>query len=354
MTPYDHRVADPMTAPALRWGILGPGNIAHRFAEEVQRFTRGQIVAVGSRDGDRAQRFIAEAVNDGDARAYGSYDDLLADDTVEAVYVATPHAQHHDVAIAALNAGKPVLVEKAFCLSARQAQEVFAVADRRRLFAMEAMWSRFLPHYALAKSMLADGELGAMQAILATHAQSLDLDPAGRMMNPALGGGALLDLGIYPLSLFHWLWGVPDEIIASGVLTESGVDLRESITCRYGDRMALAYTDMGAAGRNGVQIIGAAGRLQVADWFYTPQDMTWVQSDGDHVTLATQVDGGFQYQVAEAARCIAAGRQQSEIMSWQATIEVLTMTDSVRQQLGVVYPGEDRAAVSSGAVTERE
>ncbi|MDR2974563.1 MAG: Gfo/Idh/MocA family oxidoreductase [Propionibacteriaceae bacterium] len=332
---------DPMDAPAIRWGILGPGGIAKRFAREIPRHTQSRVVAVGSRDPKRAERFVAETMaGDPTVVAHGSYEELVADGNVDAVYVATPHAQHHDAAIMALEAGKPVLVEKSFALSAAQAEEVFQVAGRKRLFAMEAMWSRFLPHYTVMRELIDGGELGEVQALIGCHAQSLNLSPSWRMMNPALGGGALLDLGIYPLSLIHWLWGTPDSLAAHGLLTSTGVDLRETITCRYEDRLALAYTDMEVSARNNFQILGTKARLEVADWFYAPQDMTLTPLDGSPRVIHTSVPGGFQYEAAEVARCLAAGLTESESMSWQSTVEVLRMTDEVRRQLGVVYPGE--------------
>ncbi len=337
-------VPDPMTAPAIRWGIIAPGGIARRFAQEIPQFTLSRIVAVGSRSQERAEQFVAANLADqpGDpAKAYGSYDALVTDDQVDAVYVASPHGLHHDHAIMALEAGKPVLVEKAFTLNAAQAEAVFAVARRQGLFAMEAMWSRCLPHYPALRQLAAEGVLGDLQAITACHAQSLDLDPARRMMNPALGGGSLLDLGVYPLSLIHWLWGAPDSIEATGVLTSSGVDLRISITCRYGDRLAQAYTDMASAGRNCVQVIGSKARAEVADWFYTPQDLTVTPLGGQSRTLTTAVPGGFQFQAAEVARCLAAGRLESAVISWSDTVEVMRMMDEVRRQIGVVYPGEN-------------
>jgi predicted dehydrogenase len=332
---------DPREAPAIRWGILGPGSIARRFAAEVTAFTASRVVAVGSRDVSRAQQFVDQHLSlpDGPhAHAHGSYEALVADPEVDAVYVASPHSLHARHAILALEAGKPVLVEKAFALSADQARSVFEVARRQNLFAMEAMWSRFLPQYTVMRDLIESGELGEVHAIVATHAQSLNLDPAWRMMNPSLGGGALLDLGIYPLSLIHWLWGTPQSISATGVKTSTGVDLRENITCQYGDRLAVAYTDMATAARNGVQILGTKADLEIPQWFYTPQDMVLTPRAGTPRLLATGVDGGFQYEAAEVARCLAEGRTQSPFMTWDATVEVLTMTDEVRRQMGVVYP----------------
>jgi len=332
-------VPDPMEAPAIRWGILGPGHIARRFAQEVPMYTRSRIVAVGSRDYGRAATFVAENLNP-EVRAWGSYEDLVADPDIDAIYVATPHSEHRNHALLSLRAGKPVLVEKAFALNADQASTVFDEADALGLFAMEAMWSRFLPHYTAMRQILESGDLGEVRSIVGVHAQALNMDPAWRMMNPALGGGALLDLGIYPLSLIHWLWGVPDRIKATGVLASTGVDLRENITLWYGDRLAMAYADMGAAGKNSLQIVGDKGCLDIHDWFYTPQDIIVSPIEGEPRMISTAVPGGFQYEAAEVARCLAAGRTESAYMPWASTVEVLEMTDEVRRQLGVVYPGE--------------
>ena len=332
-------VPDPMEAPAIRWGILGPGHIAERFAREVPAYTRSRIVAVGSRDLARAQRFVAENLSP-ETRAYGSYEALVVDRDVDAVYVATPHSEHRNNALLALWAGKPVLVEKAFALNAAQAQSVFDEAGRRGLFAMEAMWSRFLPHYTTMRQILDSGDLGEVRSIVGVNAQSLDMDPEWRMMNPALGGGALLDLGIYPLSLIHWLWGTPDRVKATGVLTPTGVDLRENISLWYDDRLAMAYADMGAAGKNSLQIVGDQGCLEIHDWFYTPQDLVVTPTGGQPRVIRGTVAGGFQYEAAEAARCIVGGRIESRSMSWAATVEVLEIADEVRRQLGVVYPHE--------------
>jgi len=332
-------VPDPMEAPAIRWGILGPGRIAKRFAEEIPRHTRSRIIAVGSRDSRRANRFVQENLNP-EVRAYGSYEDLVADRDVDAIYVATPHSEHKNHALLALRAGKPVLVEKAFTLNAGQARSVFEEAGQRKLFVMEAMWSRFLPHYTAMRQIIESGDLGEVTSIVGCHAQALNMDPVWRMMNPALGGGALLDLGIYPLSLIQWLWGVPDRIRATGVLTSTGVDLRENITLWYGDRLAMAYADMGATGKNSLQVVGTAGCLEIPDWFYTPQDLVVELTGCEPRVIPGKVPGGFQYEAAEVARCIAAGRTESSMMPWASTIEVLEITDEVRHQLGVMYPNE--------------
>jgi predicted dehydrogenase len=331
-------IPDPSEAPAINWGIIAPGHIANRFTREVHQYTKSRVLAVGSRDLARAQVFANEY---GIERAYGSYIQLVNDPDIDAIYVANPHSEHHASAMLALDAGKPVLVEKAFAMNAAQAEEVFAHAAAGNLFACEAMWSRFLPHYPAARWLIENGELGDVNGIHADHAQFLNLAPEGRLMNPSLAGGALLDLGIYPMSLIHYLLGAPVDVHAEGVLTATGVDLREAITLHFaGGRYAQSYVDMGAKGTNAVTITGTKGRIDIPGWFYQPQDVTFTPLDGDPVVLPTKVEGGFQYEAAEAARCVRDGRTQTDIISWSDTVAVLRVTDAIRAQLGVEYPQE--------------
>jgi predicted dehydrogenase len=329
---------DPAEAPAINWGIIAPGHIANRFTREVHQYTKSRILAVGSRDLARAQAFASEY---GIERAYGSYIQLVSDPDIDAIYVANPHSEHHASAMLALDAGKPVLVEKAFAMNAAQAEEVFAHAAAGNLFACEAMWSRFLPHYTATRHLIETGALGQISGVHADHTQSLNLDPERRMMNASLAGGALLDLGIYPLSFFHYLLGAPVDVHAEGVLTTTGVDLREAITLHFSEgRYAQSLVDMSARGTNAATVTGTEARVDIPGWFYRPQDVTFTPLNGDPVTLNTSVEGGFQFQAAEAARCIKDGRTQSSAISWADTVEVLRITYAISAQLGVEYPQE--------------
>ncbi|MDR0435232.1 MAG: Gfo/Idh/MocA family oxidoreductase [Propionibacteriaceae bacterium] len=329
---------DPIDAPGIKWGILAPGHIANRFVTEVHRYTLSRIAAVGSRDFARAQQFATEH---GIERAYGSYAELVDDPTIDAIYVANPHSEHHAAALLALESGKPVLVEKAFTINAAQAEDVFTLAKRQGLFAMEAMWSRFLPHYPTVKALIDDGDLGEVVGVTANHSQPLNFNPEGRLLNPALAGGALLDLGIYPMSFFHYLLGSPTTVHAEGVLTETGVDQREAITLGFAaGAYGLSYCDLSAAGTNPAEIIGTVGRIDIPGWFYQPQNIVFTPLNGEPITLRTKVEGGFQYEAAEAARCIRDGRVESGVISWADTVAVLRTTDAIRAQLGVVYPQE--------------
>jgi predicted dehydrogenase len=221
------RTPDPMEAPPVRWGILGPGNIAHAFATALREGTRQEVVAVGSRSAQRARDFADEF---GVPTAYGTYAELVADPDVDVVYVASPHSEHRDHALLALEAGKAVLVEKAFTRNAAEAREVLDAATERGLFAMEAMWSRFLPHMDVVRQAVESGLLGDVLTVMADHGQLLHPDGPERLSSPHLAGGSLLDLGVYPLSFTSMVLGPFASVTAVGHLTDQGVDAQLGVT----------------------------------------------------------------------------------------------------------------------------
>ncbi|MFZ2016909.1 MAG: Gfo/Idh/MocA family oxidoreductase, partial [Nocardioides sp.] len=220
------RIPDPIDAPAIRWGVLAPGGIAQDWAAALHARTASRVSAVGSRSLERAQAFAAEF---GAERAHGSYEALVGDPEVDAVYVASPHSAHHDHALLALEAGKPVLVEKAFTRNAGEAATVIETARARGLLVVEAMWTRFLPHLDVVRRCLEEGILGEVVAVEADHGQLLHPDGPERMTEPALAGGALLDLGIYPIAFAHLALGGFTAVQATGTLIDTGVDAGETI-----------------------------------------------------------------------------------------------------------------------------
>lgn len=330
-------VPDPHQAPPLRWGILGAGGIAQNFATAVPAHSSAQIAAIGSRSLPRAQAFAARFSIDG---VHGSYADLVADPQVEAVYIATPHSEHRDHALLALAAGKPVLVEKAFTRNVAEAQEVFDAAARAGLLVMEAMWSRFLPHMAAVRQFLAEGLIGEVITVTAHHGQWLDVAPEHRLKNPDLAGGALLDLGVYPVAFAHDVLGVPHAITAVGHPAETGVDATEAIVLTYPRALAALTTTMFAGTRNDAVISGTTGRIELAPTFYGPTTVTVHLMDGKTWSIEPEVGSGFEYQAAEVARCLHAGALESRLLPWQDTLAVLATMDEVRAQLGVRLPGE--------------
>ncbi|WP_125773119.1 Gfo/Idh/MocA family protein [Antribacter gilvus] len=330
---------DPQDAPPVRWGVLGAGNIASSFADGVRESTRAAVVAVGSRDLAKAEAF-ATAHAPG-ARAHGTYEELVSDPDVDVVYVATPHSHHHEHALLAIRAGKHVLVEKAFTRNTPEAQEVLAAAKEAGVFCMEAMWTRFLPHVAALRGVIARGEIGEVVTVSADFDIKVPYDPAHRLFAPELAGGALLDLGIYPLAFAHDLLGVPSAVTAVGTLAATGVDDHLSMVLSYDSgAQALLHTSTRAQGPCTAVVVGTEGRIEVDNWFFTPTGFRVVRNDGATWDYEGFRGEGKQYEAAEVARRLAAGETESPRISWAATLEVMGLLDEVRRQVGVVYPGE--------------
>src|SRR5690606_3598903 len=239
-----------------------------------------------------------------------------------------------------IEAGKHVLVEKAFTRSAAEAREVFAAARERGVFVMEAMWTRFLPHMVAVRHLVRSGAIGEVVSVHADHGQRLDHDPAGRLLNRDLAGGALLDLGVYPVSFAHDLLGTPEAVLAAGALTETDVDGQETVLLRYGRRaLAVCSATLWARTPCRATVSGSEGTIELDGPFYAPTEVTVTIGD-ERTTLPPLHEGGFQYEAAEVARCVAAGRLESETLPWAETLAVLETMDEVRRQLGVTYPGE--------------
>ena len=331
-------VEDSRTAPPIRWGILGAGTIAGAFASAVRSATRAQLVAVGSRDRVRAERF---ATQHGIPTTHVGYRDLVEDPQVDAVYVATPHSEHREHALLAIAAGKHVLVEKAFTRNVAEAEEVLAAARAAGVFVMEAMWTRFLPHVAALHQVIDSGEIGEVVTLQADHGQYFAFDPASRLYDPALAGGALLDLGVYPVSFAHDLLGVPDSVRAVGTLTETGVDGQIGMVLQYGERtQAVLHTTLWAKTPTTAAITGTEGSIVVEGAFYAPTSFRVQRRDGRTWQFSQPTPHGLQFEAAEVARRVAEGATESPRMSWAGTLAVLRTMDEVRAQVGVTYPGE--------------
>lgn len=332
------RTEDPRTAPPIRWGILGAGNIASTFAHSVREFTRAQLVAVGSRHRDRAERF---ATAHGIPTTHLGYRQLVEDPQVDVVYVATPHSEHKEHALLAIAAGKHVLVEKAFTRNAAEAEEVFAAARAAGVFVMEAMWTRFLPHVAALHQVIDNGEIGEVVAIRADHGQYFAYDPASRLYAPELAGGALLDLGVYPVAWAHDFLGVPTGVHAFGQKTQTGVDGQVSMVLEYGEQVqATLHTTLWSKTPTTSSISGTEGYVRVAGSFYGPTSFRVARRDGRQWTFEQPFARGLQYEAAEVARRIADGDTESPRLTWQHTLDVMRTMDEVRRQVGVAYPGE--------------
>lgn len=325
----------------LRWGILGTGFIAGLQVPDLQEngFT---VQAVGSRTEGSSKAF---ADGHGISTAHGSYEDLVADPDVDVVYVATPHPFHHANALMALNAGKHVLVEKAFTINAREAQEIVDLAAAKGLVVLEAMWTRFLPHMARIREIIGQGTIGEVRKVLASHNQDLPKDPAHRLNDPALGGGALLDLGIYPISFAFDILGAPQRILASASKTGTGVDRQTSAIFEYaGGAQAIVDCELDAASANRALVIGTEGWIDIESTWYNPVPFTVFDAAGNMVERFEQpVNGrGMQYQAAELERLAGAGATAGSLLPPTETVSIMAAMDEIRRQIGLEYDADTR------------
>ena len=324
----------------FRWGILGTGGIAREFVEDLHVADGHSVSAVGSRSFEKANDFIA---NISGATAHGNYSDLVNDANVDAIYIATPHPMHAEHAVLALNAGKPVLCEKPIAISAHQAQVMVNTARANNVALLEAMWTRYLPHIAQVRNILASGILGPIQSVEADHGQRLADQNIARLIDPTLGGGALLDLGIYPVSFAHLVLGTPSSIIASSIMTERGVDAQTSAIFNYASgAQAIITTTMIAQTPCRAVISGLLGRLEIDRTFYTPTSMRVILFDGTVIEYPLDYVGhGLREQAIEMARVVRAGALESPLMPWSEMIAVMKTMDAIRNQIGLVYPFEN-------------
>jgi predicted dehydrogenase len=320
-----------MEGSPLRWGILGTGGIAHTFVRDLRLTDSGVVSAVGSRSQGSADRFADELGIEG---RHPSYEALVGDPGVDVVYVATPHPMHRDNAILALRARKAVLVEKPFAMNAAEATEIVEVARQTGLFAMEAMWTRFLPHIVVVRDWLALGVLGEIVTVTADHGQWFAEDPESRLFAPELGGGALLDLGVYPVSLASMILGTPNRIASISDPAFTGVDAQTSMVFGYasGAQAALTCT-LRAKSPTRASIVGRDARIEIDGDFYAPAAVTLVPRQGEPTRIESRHEGrGLRHQADEVARCLAAGDLESSVMTLQETISIMQTMDTVQTQ----------------------
>ncbi|AZZ40955.1 gfo/Idh/MocA family oxidoreductase [Acidipropionibacterium jensenii] len=324
----------------LRWGILATGGIAHMFTRDLR--TAGlDVAAVGSRSLDSARAF-ADTFDI--ARVHGSYQELVDDPEVDIIYVASPHGLHAEHTRQVLEAGKHALVEKSFTLDAAQAADLRELAASRGVFLMEAMWTRYLPHMIRIRELVSSGAIGEIRAVWADHTQALSTDPAHRLNAPELGGGALLDLGVYPVSFIWDILGEPTSISAVGRLQEVGTDTEVATVMTHASgAVSTTLSSSRGAGSNTAVILGSRGRIEIDPVWYTATSFRVVATDGTVVEgYRTPVAGrGMQYEALAAERYIAEGRLDSEQEPIDETVAIMGTLDEIRRQIGVRFPGTD-------------
>jgi len=339
------RIPDPYDAPPLRWGVLAPGGIASSMARAMQRSSQ-KIFAVGSRTQSHADEFAARF---GVERSYGSYEQLVSDPEVDAVYIASPHSAHHEQALLAIAAGKHVLVEKAFTRNAAEAREVVAAARAARVACIEAMWPRFAPRFDIVRQIMDAGELGEIIAVDATHNQHIPSDRVPRLHDPDRAGGALLDLGVYPVSFVSFALGKPRRVLAAGNLTPTGVDRTvaavETGFAGHPAAVATITTTLAAQSAVSATVSGTEGRIELggATSFYSPGAVRFVRLDGNAME-APEVGASNQdalvYEACHLAQLVADGAGESPYMPLDETVSIMETMDEIRRQVGVSFPGE--------------
>ncbi|MBA2768760.1 MAG: Gfo/Idh/MocA family oxidoreductase [Sporichthyaceae bacterium] len=322
----------------FRWGVLGTGGIAGAFVRDLSLLPDTAIVAVGSRRQETADEF---ARAHGIPRALSTYQSLVSAEDVDAVYVATTHPAHHDAAMLAIEAGKAVLVEKPFTMDASEARSLVAAARHHGTFLMEAMWTRFLPHMIRLRELLAAGALGEVRSLVAEHGQWFPRDPSHRLFAPELGGGALLDLGIYPVSFASMVLGTPDRVTAVSDEAFTGVDATTSVVLQHsGGAHATLTTTLEAAGANRASVAGTEARVEIDPVWYAPTTMRLVARDGTVLEAFERREPpheakGLRHEAAEVARCVTEGRLESNVMPLDETVAIMATMDEIRRQAGL-------------------
>lgn len=329
-------------AHLVRWGILGTGGIARAFAQALRQTPDARLVAVGSRTAAGAEAFA----RDFDARACASYQALVASPDVDIVYIATPHIMHAENAILALDAGKAVLCEKPFTMNAREAGPVVALARSRGLFLMEAMWTRFMPAFAELRRIVASGEIGEVALVQADFGFAAPLDPEHRVNKRELGGGALLDLGIYPLSIACALLGPVQSVRAQAVTGPTGVDLSTGFTMLHrGGAMSVSSCTMRACTPCELTVSGALGNVRMGPMFHTAQSLTVTAADGSTRSVAAPFLGnGYVHEAIAAGEALRAGLLEHPSMTHDETLAGMRTLDEIRAQIGLRYAADDAAA----------
>ncbi|WP_030441125.1 Gfo/Idh/MocA family protein [Actinoplanes subtropicus] len=325
-----------MTEQKVRWGIVGPGGIAAQFAKDLPLVAGAELAAVGSRSRETA---VAFAERNGFARAHGSYADLAADPDVDVVYIATPHAQHFDAALLCIEAGKAVLVEKPITLDLASAARLVQAAHAHDVFLMEAMWMRFNPAVRKIHELVEEGAIGWVSAIHADFGLAGPFPPEHRLRNPALGGGALLDLGVYPINLAHLFLGSPAAVRSWAHLTPEGVDENTGVLLGWQPGAVAALTcSINGESRTAASITGTEGRIDLPPNFFVPREFTLTRSGKAPETYHFPFEGnGYQFEAAEVQRCILAGELESPLMPHATTFEIMGLLDTIREEIGVTY-----------------
>ncbi|NHF59222.1 Gfo/Idh/MocA family oxidoreductase [Flavobacteriaceae bacterium TP-CH-4] len=325
-------------AETIRWGILGPGKIAHSFANDLKLVDGGVLTAVASRSLDRATSFATEY---GAEYAFGSYEALLKSSEVDVVYIATPHTGHEEWAIKAMEHGKHVLCEKPLGVNHGQVQNMVGTAKDKNVFLMEALWSRFNPSIKKIKEWVDVGKLGKIRYLHADFAfYGLDRDEKGRLLTPELAGGSLLDIGIYPIFLAYLILGMPEKILSCSNFYKTGAEVQTSMIFKYGSAQALLYSGLTSSSEMRAEIQGSNGSIFLEPRWHETQGFTVVLNDQKERNDLPTTGKGYAHEIEEVHACLGSGKLQSGLWNHQNSLDLISLMDKVRKQTGIVFPFE--------------
>lgn len=329
-----------MTMKAYNWGILGTGNIAHKFARALMLLDNAHLYAVGSREGEKAADFAAEF---GFAKHFGSYEEMLTDPAVEVVYISSPHSHHLEHTLLALQNGKHVICEKPMSINAPEVMLMVEEARRQRLFLMEALWPPFQPSYIKADELLKSGKMGKLLHMRGKFAFVSPYDPELRTYNLAMGGGSLLDIGIYPIMDILRYMGEPETIVAASVLSPTGADESTSVIFKFSDgRMAEAYCSFANMSGVSTELNCEKGNLVLSRGRDRNQHLL-IEFPGDNDDrIFTPPAQGYQYEAMEVMNCLDKGLRESAVVPLSFTLTLARTLDAVREKAGIRYPGRDK------------
>ena len=325
----------------IQWGILGCGGIAHKFAESMRAVSGARVIAAASRTPGKAEAF---AKKHHIKKFYSDYAELLNNEDVDAVYVATTHNFHYENTRDALLANKPVLCEKPFTVNAMEMKALIALAERQQLFLMEGMWTRFLPAIVQLRKWLTEDLIGSIKQIRATFGFTFPFDPEHRLFNPDLAGGALLDAGIYPLSFANMVMkDKPVDVKAMGEIGATGVDLQSSYLLQYESGcQALLNTAINAWTVSRAEVIGTKGRITIPEKFLNAKEV-WLEIK-DQAPIKKKFPfkdkTGFKFEIEAASDCIRDGRFENDVMPLADSRQIMETIDAIKSQLGLVYAND--------------
>jgi predicted dehydrogenase len=328
-----------MANKIYNWAIIGPGKIAHTFVADLQMLPNANLYGVGSRNIDRARNFAKQY---GFKNAYGSYEELASDPDVEIVYIASPHVDHYKSTLLCLENGKAVLCEKPVAINAGQLNAMTGAAKKNNVFFMEALWTRFIPSFQRCRQMIEEGAIGDVELLEADFCFKAQYDIEGRLFNPFLGGGSLLDIGIYPVFIALSILGTPESIKAIAKLADTGVDSTCSMIMRHsGGAISTLFSSFVTDGRNEALIHGSEGILKLRSRWHSPSSLELIIRDKENEHFAFIEPGnGYQYEASEVMKCIDEKRIESTVFSWQDSHNLINTLDTIRKQAGIVYPKE--------------